>query len=197
MDKYAIKGLKKLFSLTKTKLRLASESQTAETQPHPLPIVKLFSCLEANTVADCAEHWQRLKDNVDYCDDTVMAYATVQLCDIIEAVKYRFEPVKYMPLMREDEMDKFMADCENRNEPLRILLMTSEGAPSSIYFGEDAPAGSRHYSRVVSAIAPFLRCAYKSPHLSDGLKLKNIEVRYGRRTLLADAAGHAMETLIA
>jgi hypothetical protein len=196
MNVYARKGQKKLFSLTCTKLRLACESGTTKAIPAPVPLVKLFSGKVLRTTVECKIHWQRLKDEVDYEDDLITAHTTLQLCDIIESVKYGFETAVDMPQITDKELADIEVGCKLKSLPLRILLMTTETAPDSIYFGEDPPPGARQYSRVVSGIAPFLRYAFKSPHLHDGLNLKNVEVAYGGRSLIADAVNDALSTLI-
>ena len=195
MDVYARKGLKKLFSLTRTKLRLADESGTVDARPAPLFLANLFCGRQLRTVAECKTHWQRLKDDIDFDDGAESAKTTLQLCEIIESVKYGFESADDMPQISDEELARIEAACKAEGAPLRILLMTSEAPPRSLYFGEDPPAGARTYSRVVSGIAPFLRFAYRSPYLSDGLRLRNIEVSKGRMTLISGAAAHALETV--
>jgi len=187
VDRYVVLGTKKLFSLTRTKLRLAEEADTVETRPSPLPLPKLFAGVELNTVPDSRAYWQALKDKVDYTDDLSVASTTLELCDIIECVKYRFELPEYMPLINEIPSGK----------PLTILLLTPDGSPGALYIGEDPPPGVMHYSRVISGIAPLLHHLYRSPYLSEGTRLRNVEVRYGGRNLLGNAVNHALTAFLA
>jgi len=188
VDKYAAKGAKKLFSLSRTKIRLAKEAETIETRPVPLPIVRLFSGVELRTVEECEAHTGRLKEEVDYDDDGSVATTVVQLCDIIEGVKYRFEPPEYMPLMGEEDLALLEKECAASGLPLAILIMSDDVRGPSVFFGEEPPAGARHYSRVISGIAPLLRYLYESKHFSEGKRLRNVTVQYAGKTLLANAA---------
>jgi len=45
-----VKGVKKLFGLTKTKIQLAKEADTKYTKPNPLPLIRLLSGQEIGTV---------------------------------------------------------------------------------------------------------------------------------------------------
>jgi hypothetical protein len=191
VDKYAVKGVKKLFSLARTKMRLAEEADTEETLPRPLPLVKLFAGVELSTLVECKAHWQMLKGAVDYGDGRSAASTTLQLCDIIEGVKYRFEPKEYMPLLGAGEFARLEDGCRRSNAPLHILIMTSEPAPDAVYLGEDPPPGVSHFSRVISGIAPLLHLIYASPYFSDDTRLRNIEVARGSETLLGRAVEQA------
>jgi hypothetical protein len=197
VDKYAARGVKKLFSLARTKMRLADEAGTEETRPRPLPLVKIFAGAELSTLAECKSHWQMLKDGVDLGDGRSAASATLQLCDIIEGVKYLFEPEEYMPLARAEEFERLRAQCMRQNLPMHVLLMSSEAAPCSVYLGEEPPPGALHFSRVISGIAPLLRLIYASPHFSDGIRPRNITVVHGSATLLGRAVEQALRTLAA
>ncbi|MFH1056063.1 MAG: hypothetical protein V1744_08230 [Candidatus Altiarchaeota archaeon] len=194
MDKYVKDGVKKLFSLTRTKIRLAEEAETFEVKPAPLPVVKLFSNQEVVNVAECKVLWQELKEGMDYDNDMNVASTVLQLCDIIECVKHRFEHPDYMPLLTEEELSMLEGECRKNDRSLNVLLMTTEPL-SGVYFGEDPPEGVRHYSRVISGIAPFLRFAYNSNYLSEDVKLRNMRVHYGTRTLLGNAVNFALKVL--
>jgi hypothetical protein len=195
-DKYVVMGAKKMFSLTRTKLRLAEESETVEARPAPLPLVKLFAQVELNTVAECRQHWQKMKADVDYRDDGSVATTVLQLCDLIECVKYKFEPKEYMPLFGAEGFKEMETECRLAKEPLNILLMTAEGLQNSVYFGENPPLKVRHYSRVISGIAPLLHHLYSSDYFSNGIKLRNIFVCHGSRTLLGNAVEYALKVYL-
>jgi len=92
MEKYILKGAKKLFSLTRTKIRLVEESGTIDTKPGPLPLVKLLSGKEITTVAQAKEYRDELLKDTDFSDSKSTASSVLQLMDIIEGVKYKFEP---------------------------------------------------------------------------------------------------------
>lgn len=191
MDRYSARGLKKLYSLTRIKLRLAREAETAESRPAPLPLVKLFSGVEVNTVEDCFAHRERLMS-------AGSSFAALQLCDIIEGVKYRFEPAENMPLMSSEQFSVLEDGCRNARQPLCILLMApNEGLyPHSVFIGEDPPAGCPHFSRFVSGTAPLLHRLYASDYFRDGPTLRNVSVSFGCRSLLGNAVYSALRQVI-
>jgi hypothetical protein len=197
VDKYVVKGVKKLFCLARTKMRLAEEAGTVEARPAPLPLVMLLAGKELMTVSDCKTHWQMLKGGIDYSDDATVAVAVLQLCDIIECVKHRFEPAEYMPLFGAEEFKRLEAECKAAKAPMTILLMATEAVSCSVFIGEGPPQGVRHYSRGVPGIAPSLHHVYASAHFSDGKKLKNVAFRHGGRTLLGNAVEVALGRYLA
>jgi hypothetical protein len=192
MDKYAVRGLKKLFSLCATKIRLAREAGTVEVRPAPLPLVKLYGGVELNTVDECWEYRGRFKDGVDYSDAHSVASAALQLADIIEGVKYAYEPLEYMPLIDEEGLKSIEEDCSKTDKPLTILLLTHESCEHSVFIGDNPPPKVRHYSRVISGVAPLLHHLLRSQYFSDGVRLRNVRVHYGGGTLLGAALYHAL-----
>jgi len=84
MNKLMKKGAKKLFSLTRTKIRLAKENNTINTKPQPLPLIKLLVNIEINSVDKCDEYMNKLKNNTDFDNPKSVAFSILQLMDIIE-----------------------------------------------------------------------------------------------------------------
>jgi hypothetical protein len=195
-EKYVTDGVKKLFGLTRTKLRLAKEAHTLEAIPSPMPLVKLFCGLDVSSLAECKAHLKRLRDGVDYSDDLNMAMTVIQLCDIIECVKHRFEHPDYMPLFHREEFAILLAECYDAKAPLGILLMVQEVMPHSVYVGEDPPPGVRHYSRVVSGVAPLLHHLYDSAYFHEGVRLRNVKIAYAGRNILGNAVNFALGKMV-
>ncbi|MBN2014384.1 MAG: hypothetical protein JW778_04320 [Candidatus Altiarchaeota archaeon] len=190
MEKYAQKGLKKLFSLTKTKIRLAEEAGTVETRPAPLPIVKKLSGKEVKTVKEAKECREKLLETVDYSKPESIAETVFQLIDIIEGVKHRFEPPEYCALVNREDLEKI----EKEKQPVNLLLMTEEAPEGvNVFIGEDSPKNALHLGRVPSTIAFFLDFAFESNYFSEGRRLKNINCMIGRKTLIADAIYYSLK----
>jgi hypothetical protein len=188
MDKFAIRGVKKLFSLTRTKIRLAGESGTMETRPAPLPLVRILSGVDVNTVDGAGEYLGELRASLDFSDSEGVARTVFELLDIIEGVKYKFEPREYRALVGEVELKSMDAEARSRSSTINLLLMTDEVMDGmNVFIGEDAPKDSLHLGRVPSTLAIFLNFAFSSPYLSEGLELKNIRAILGRRTLIIHA----------
>ena len=188
MDRFAIRGTKKLFSLARTKIRLAEESDTVYTRPKPLPLVKLLSGVEINTVKEAKDYREKLHSLVDFSDSTIVARAVFELLDIVEGVKHKFEPPELCVLVGEDELKAIEKKAVNESLPINLLLMT-EKAPEGvdIFIGEEPLENSLHLGRVPSTLAIFLNFAFNSSYLSEGSKLKNIRAILGRKTLILDA----------
>ncbi len=142
MDRYAVKGFKKLSGLCRTKIRLAEEAGTVNTRPSPLPLPRLYSGVELKTVEECRKYAEELRNSTDFDDSLSVAYATLELCDIIEGVKYDFEPPEYMPLTDEVPSGK----------PATILLMADAAErpedSTPVFIGRNPPEGVRQYSNL-------------------------------------------------
>jgi len=96
VDRYVRDGAKKLFSLTKTKIRLAEEAGTAECRPHPLPLVKRLSGEDISTVEEAKQYRETLLKNTPFDDEKSVASSVLQCMDLIEGVKYLYEPHECM-----------------------------------------------------------------------------------------------------
>jgi hypothetical protein len=196
MDRFFIKGTKKLFSLTKTKIRLATEAGTIETRPAPLPLVKRFTGKEIATVKEAGEYTEELRKTADFSDDRRTAETVLMLIDIIEGVKYRFEPQEYCALLGRTEMKTLEDAAKEAQQNVNILLLAEErGDGINLFIGEDPPPGVVHAGRLVSNLASFLDYALKSDHFSENGRLKNIRASAGRKTLLAAAVYAALREL--
>jgi len=180
-NKYAVKGVKKLFSLTKTKIRLAKEVKTIYTKPKPLPLVKKLAGVEVNTIDEAENLWQTLKEKVDYNNPKSMAETTLQLLDIIEGVKHKYEPKEYFCLLTQEETKKLL---EKKVNILLACQPTTKGV--NLYIGENPPKGVIHLGRVTTNLATFLAIALP--------KLKNIKIHSNQKTLINNAVYHALET---
>jgi len=189
MERHTIAGAKKLFSLTRTKIRLAEESQTIDTKPSPLPLVKLLSGKEITAVNQAKEYRDELLQHTDFSDPESIAKAVLQMMDIIEGVKYKFEPLEYCLNLSADEFNEIEAKARENSIPITILLMTKEIPDKGInlFIGENPPGNSIFLSRVPTSLAGFMNLAFESDYLSDGLRLKNITSVMGHRTLILNA----------
>lgn len=177
------KGLKKLFSLTKTKIRLAEEAKTIELKPSPLPLIKFFSGEEVRTVVEAKEFRERLTKKINFEKNREIAEITFQLLDIIEGVKYKFEPEDCCFSLSEEKLREF----ENENKELIILIMTKISYPErgiNLFFGENTPEGAIFISKVPSSIAPLLNFTFHSKHFFRNGKLYHITSILGRKTML-------------
>jgi hypothetical protein len=193
MDKYALLGAKKLFSLVKTKIRLAEEADTFECRPDPLPLVKRLSGVNISTIAEAKDYREELLKNTSFSDEKSVASAVLQCMDMIEGVKYKYEPPQYV-----SNIDaRMIADIEGRAKEkelsVNILLMT-QTAPEGInmFIGENPPAGAVFVSGVPTSIAPFLEYAFGSAYFSDGCNLRHIRCVLGHRTLIIKAIHHSL-----
>lgn len=181
--KYAIKGVKKLFSLAKTKIRLARQADTIYTKPSPLPLVKYLSNIEVNTVEEAERHLEKLKQNIDYNKPKSMAETVFQLLDIIEGVKHKYEPKEYFSLLTQEGIKKLLEE----NEVNLLLACQPAGEGINLYIGENPPENTIHYGRVTTNLASLIAVT-----LPDSMK--KLHVRHSGKTLINNAIYHAMET---
>jgi len=186
-DKYVIKGAKKLFSLARTKCRLAKEAKTVETRPAPLPLVKKFAGREIKTVNEASDYVRELREQFDPSDEKWLAEAVLQLMEIIEAVKYKFEPPELCVLVGEDELEKMITQAKKIN----ILILDEKMRDSlNIYVGEDPPEGALHLGRVPTTLVYLVRAALT------GKKPKEVKAHLGHKTLIADAIYYAVSEIM-
>lgn len=187
MSRCFVAGTKKLFSLAKTKIRLAEDSDTFETKPAPLPLIKKISGEEIKTVEEAKKYLEERREKIDYSNRRELAENILMILDVIEGVKYRFEPPEYQILLSKKELMIL------EGQEITILMLSSAKTGGvDLFLGEDPPEGVLHLGRVVSNIAPFLDYAFTSTHFSEGLRLRNICVRVGRKTLIAYAVKEAL-----
>lgn len=188
MDKYTVQGVKKLLALTRTKIRLAEEAGTMHTKPRPLPLVEFFSKRKIETVADAKNHALELKDSADFSDERRIAETVFQLLDVIEGVKYGFEPKESCALVDDRKLNEVEVTAKQDSSSLNILLMT-KNIPDGInlFVGENPPVNAVHLGVVPSSLAFFLNFAFHSDYFFDGKNLKNINSVLGNRTLLLKA----------
>lgn len=185
MEKYIIKGAKKLLSLTRTKIRLAEESDTVYTKPTPLPLVKLLFYVEIRTIEQAKKYRDDLVDNTDFSDSKSVASAVIQAMDIIEGVKYGYEPEDCLSHIDEKRFKEIESQAIKEGKPVNILLMTKkipEGL--NIFVGYDPPKEVVFLSCVPTSLATFLNLAFNSDYFSQNLKLKNINSILGHKTLI-------------
>jgi hypothetical protein len=193
MDRYVISGAKKIFSLVRTKIRLAEEADTAECRPDPLPLVKRLSGIGISTVGEAKAYSDELLKNTSFSDEKSVASAVFQCMDIIEGVKYKYEPPRYMSNIDERMLKDIEERAREKALSVNILLMTKT-APEGIdlFIGEDPPAGALFLSGVPTSVAPFLEYALASHYFSDGCCLRNIRCVIGHRTLITGAIHYSM-----
>jgi len=193
MEKITIKGIKKLFGLTKTKIRLAKEAKTEYTKPKPLPLIKLLSGKDIDTVLQAEEYLNQLKEKIDYADDKSAAKTVFELMDIIEGVKYKFEPLEFMVNVDYEKLSEIEGKAKEKQMPVNLLLMTEkERGGLNLFIGYDPPKNTVFLSRVPTTLAYFINFAFNSEYFSDGLKLKNINIILGHRTLILNAVSFAI-----
>ncbi len=196
MDRFSIKGAKKLFSLTRTKIRLAKEAGTVETRPAPLPLVERLTRKKVSTIQDAESFLEELRAMTDFSDALRCAETVLMLIDTIEGVKHRYEPKEYCALLSRTEMTALEKKAKEEKLKVNILLLTSErGEGLNLFIGEDPPQGVVHAGRLVSNLASFIEYALCSNYFSDGGKLMNIRVSSGGRNLLAAAVHAAIKEL--
>lgn len=191
VDKYVIRGIKKLRSLTRTKIRLAEEAGTERVRPEPLPLVKFLSNKEIRTVAEAKEHREEL--GTEYEDSKKAARDVLQLMDIIEGVKYDFEPKELMINLTEKDLKAIEKGATERSEKVTLLIMSDaveEG--QDLYIGRGCPKGATYLSGVPTSLAGFLDFAFHSDYLSEGEGLKNVRVVLGHNTLIMNAICFAL-----
>lgn len=182
-SKYAVKGVKKLLSLARTKIRLARQAGTVYTKPRPLPLVKILSGIEVNTIDEAERLWNSLKEKTDYTNPKSMADAAFNLMDIVEGVKHKYEPKGYFCLLTEEEIKKLLEEDE-----INLLLAcqpAKEGV--NLYIGPDPPKNAIHYGRVTTNLATLVKLAFPE-------KIKKLHICQGGKTLINNATVQALET---
>jgi len=185
MNKYVIRGLKKLFSLTKTKNRLAVEHGTTVTKPNPIPLVKYLSGESVDSVQGCMDYTEELRDNVDLNEPESIASTTLQLMDIIEGVKYGFEPPEFMAKITPKRFQILESKAVREGKTLNLLIMTESALDGlNLYVGSNPPEGALYLSGVPTSIAVFVDYAFCSHYFSRGLFLRNVSSVLGRQTLI-------------
>ena len=188
MDKHIIRGAKRLLSLTRTKIRLAEEVDTINTMPRPLPLVKLISGRDIETVEQAKGYRDELARNIDFGNPMGVADLVIQLIDIIEGVKYKFEPPEFLCLIDDKTMKEIEDNARRNSIPLNLLLMTEKAQTKiNLFVGENPAESSIHLGRVPSTVADFLRFAFLSDYFSDNKRLKNMNAIIGHRTLILNA----------
>jgi len=193
MEKITIKGIKKLFGLTKTKIRLAKEADTKYTKPKPLPLIKLLSGQEIETVEQAEEYLNQLKDKIDYTDDNCAAKTVFELMDIIEGVKYKFEPLEFMVNVDEKKLSEIESKARDNSLPVNLLLMTKTAQEGlNLFVGENPCKNTIFMSRVPTTLAYFINFAFNSEYFSHEQKLKNVNIVLGHRTLILNAVSFAL-----
>jgi hypothetical protein len=196
MDRFFIKGAKKLFSLTRTKIRLAKEANTTETKPAPLPLVARFSGRTVSTVEEAEGFLSELRAMTDFTENRRTAETILILIDIIEGVKHLFEPPEYCALLSREKMEELEEKAKKEHLKANILLLTSErGEGLNLFIGEDPPQKVVHVGRLVSNLASLLDFLLASDYFSENGRLANIQVSAGGKTLLAAAVYAALKEL--
>jgi len=133
---------------------LAEEADTKEVKPSPLPLVELLSGKEIKTVGEAKEHREKLREGIDFEDGESIAGSVLQLCDIIEGVKYKFEPKELCVLIKEEDLSGMKEVNVNiMDEKLR--------KGNNIYIGYEPPEGATHLGRVATTAAFFALNAKK------------------------------------
>jgi len=197
MDKYVVKGAKKLFGLARTKIRLAKEAETVRVRPEPLPLVELISGVQVRTVDEAIDRVSDLRSLIDYENMGSVAPTVLELMDIIEGVKYRFEPPELCVLVGNEEL-KSIEKMVNDGVSLSISLMSEKPVDGiNIYIGYNPPKGAIHYGRVPTTLSHYLAYAFRSEVLSDNMYLKNTHISLGHRTLILNAIYHSILNYVA
>lgn len=192
-DRFFTRGVKKLFSLAKTKIRLAMEAETVELQPTPASLVKRLSGVELATVDDAARRRDVLKTATDFESETSLAHTTVELMDIIECVKYRFEPPDYMPLVSVDDLGCVEQRVAADEGPVNLLVRDETCRPGvNLYVGDEPPKDALHVGRVPTTLSTYLDYAWGTPTLSRGVQLTGTRAFLGHRTLISHAVCNAV-----
>ena len=193
-NKFIIKGTKKLLGLTRTKIRLAKESKTIYTKPRPLALVKLLSKREIETVDEAEEYINNLKIDLDYDDSKNTAKTILELMDIIEGVKYKYEPPEYITNLDKDALKGIEQTAIKNSSSINILLMTRDALDGlNLFVGENPQKNAFFLSRVPTTLAFFLAFAFNSEYFSGKLKLKDINIILGHRTLITNAIYFAIK----
>ncbi len=192
-DKYAVKGLKKLFGLTKTKIRLAREAGTIQVKPKPLPLVEVLSGVRINSVDDAEARLHELKSQIDYESPGSVSSTVLELMDIIEGVKHQFEPKKLCVLVDEKTLEEIEGKAAEGSK-INILLMEEEAREGvNLYVGYDPPKNVIHYGRVPTTLAHYIAYAFDSEKLSQDTRLINTDITIGHKTLILNAIYFAIK----
>ncbi len=193
MNKFTIKGTKKLLSLTRTKIRLAKDAETEHTKPAPLPLIKLLSGKNIKTVSQAEEYLNELRENIDYENKKQVAKTIFELMDIIEGVKYKFEPQEFMTNIDERNLNEIEGKLMENSSHLNLLLMTKTAPVGlNLFVGYEQPKNTIFLSKVPTTIAYFLNFAFNSDYFSTGLELRNLNVILGHKTLILNAITFAV-----
>jgi len=193
MDKYVISGTKKLFSLVKTKIRLAEEADTVECRPDPLPLVKRLYGVNISTIAQAKAYREELLKNTSFLDEKSVASAVLQCMDMIEGVKYKYEPPQYTSNIDARGLKDIEERAKDKELAVSILLMTQTSPEGiNLFIGENLPPGAIFLSGVPTSIATFLEYAFGSSYFSNDCELKNIRSMIGHRTLIINAIQHSL-----
>ncbi|MBU0762013.1 MAG: hypothetical protein KKD39_03225 [Candidatus Altiarchaeota archaeon] len=192
VNKYFVWGVKKLFGLASTKIRLARESDTTYVQPKPLLLAELLSEKRIQTVDEAQERFTELKDTIDYGVESMMSSTVLELMDIIEGVKHRFEPPEFFPLVDDTVLGSIEKQVD-AGDILNILIMDETSNPGvNLYIGYDPPHDAIHFGRVPTNLSKYLFYAFKSDILSDNMRLKKTNVCIGRKTLINESIYFAL-----
>ncbi|MBD3260600.1 MAG: hypothetical protein GF334_02810 [Candidatus Altiarchaeales archaeon] len=188
--------MKKLFSLTKTKIRLAQQAHTVGMKPQPLILPEKFFGEKIGGVSEAEKFMQKRKNDTNYNNQVDMAKTSLCLFEIIEKVKYEYEPPRYRPKAGEDE---FRQAAEHAKEGLEVWLSIMEGEQAGqqpmVYVGEDPPENCIHLGIPVSTAIIFLAYAIKNAELSEENHFKNMVVSKGRDTLLGSTLYYSLRRL--
>ncbi|MFH1404233.1 MAG: hypothetical protein ABIH11_08200 [Candidatus Altiarchaeota archaeon] len=113
--------------------------------------------------------------------------------DVIEGVKYGFEPPDAFHLVGVDGLKRIEDECRSSNTHLNLLLLTT-GVPEGVnlFIGSDPPGNAVHLGRVISTLSFFLEYAFTSDYFSDGGALRNINPVSDGTTLLASTAAFSI-----
>ncbi len=193
VNKFIVRGVKKLFGLTRTKIRLAHESNTVYVKPRPLPLVELLSNTRIETVDDAEDRLGELISAIDYSNPRSVSSTTLELMDIIEGVKYMFEPPELCVLLEDDDFKKIEKHASD-GEKINLLIMSEKRlAGINIYVGYEPPKGVLHLGRVPTTLSYSLAYAFNSNILSSDMELKNTRIMLGHQTLILNSISHAIQ----
>lgn len=193
MDKHAIKGVKKILSLVKTKIRLAEEYGTVCVKPKPLRLVELLSRVRIETVVEAKDYLLELKRNLDLENPKSVSDTVLQSLDIIEGVKYEFESGSFH--LDDEALSEIEAQAKVRNTHVTLLLMTRgilQNGGINLFVGEDKPEGSILVGEVPSTISFFMSHALKSDYFSKNMRLVKVNSILGGRSLILNAIHYSL-----
>lgn len=193
MKPFTVKGLKKLFGLTKTKIRLAREAGTYQVKPKPLPLVEVLSGVRINSVDDAEARLHELKSRIDYDSSSSVSSTVLELMDIIEGVKYQFEPHELCVLLGDEEFRRIDKKA-SEGEKINLLLMSEKiFGGVNIYVGYQSPEVALHLGRVPTTLSSFMAYALNSDTLSSAMRLRNVRIILGHQTLILNSIFHAIK----